>query len=526
MNLWAEIFSPAGDALGLCELIDANIERRLDGIGSIIVQVSSSKADAKLLRIGRRIHIYYSDDQFSKRSIVRGVLLRPQITPSTGPTITQWLVEDELHELKRVNTWHGHIYEDMRIADIAMDLIKRCPGWSLTVDPSIRDEITTLPANGISVFRAFYDLAQITGIHFRLRRLSEKHLEVGVFGEDAQLFLSNATEQNAESLSNHWMAFAADISLITDGTEIVNVIQPLAGSGSFPVSLRRSTLQSKYPIHKLTIDGRSVFVLRHEQSIAAYGEYQQVLIYDGDIPMSFDTTSTEPAAKILHQWAITQLKRIAVPQRTYTATAKKVHRTVLPGQKVFVQYRHNTYHFESVINHLDVNESLYVLRVSELYSVEGISQSWELSNVDAYYDTPERKLARAIQKGNRLHQITIEQQAKTLSANQQMLTNTTPISINYLMTQDVKDWGRLELTIRRQVNGPQKMRVRVTALGYEYGWLTNTFFDGEDEGYEKQIDLLDLIPFRFANWTITLTCDENVGIVDMELAIVEAFVSY
>lgn len=402
MKLWAEVLTPDGtNKLGVLKLVSCAVERRLDGAGRIEIVVPAGDLHAvSLLQIRRRVHLY-TDNPIGKRLIVRGILMRPSWRPEQESSVVTWEGEDELSELKNINTLRGMYFESDSAADIVRNLIGRVSGWGVKVEANLENLITTQKYDALSILKALSKLMETTGLHMRLGPEEvAQYLTVGTFGEDAGLRLTNTGRVHPiHVIGARDIGYLERIEIVQDGFNVVNWIEPLGGNGDYPLTLKRANKSSPYVVENtVASDGRKAYYLKDAASIAKYGMIQKVMQLTGAVPVTADTTSLILPANVLYDWGVVQLQRLKDPQWVYRATGVKIDKKIYAGQQVRLAYAGYAYHGQIPVRYVDIDEMVYVTKISEAYGPEGINTSFEISNKNNIYKSVAETIAESIRK--------------------------------------------------------------------------------------------------------------------------------
>lgn len=127
-------------------------------------------------------------------------------------------------------------------------------------------------------------------------------------------------------------------------------------------------------------DGRTLYYLKHQASITAYGQIEKVFTAEIS-PVSHSLQDTENAANALYDAAAAWLDRYALKQTSYKVQLKKCTQTIKPGQLVHMTYKGQlTDVDDNVVSWRDINDTFWVIKVSE--DLVNGDVDLELSDVD------------------------------------------------------------------------------------------------------------------------------------------------
>lgn len=381
MRLWADIYSPAGEALGLVNLVSVEINRALDGVGDMTLEVAGTDPAARsLMGVRRLARVWWINPARGRELLGEGVLLKREMTIAAGGVTARWTAADTLDELRNRSTFRGRVYEDSPVGAVVRDLLGIVGGWSAEIDEGEAIAATTTRRfDGQSVLGAIRAAAGGVGLHLRLK--SPRRLQVGKFGQSAGVVVRNIDRGGVKRGVERRAVYLESLTVVEDGYEVVNVVEPLWAAGSAALNLRRSDRTAPYPIMAVAQpDGRMSYRLEDADSIAEYGRVERVITMQ-DAP--FVAGSAVSASNTLYDWAATQLLQMRQPRRTYSVTGVKIDWGVLPGDVVRLAYR------GELVNRLglrvaddEIEGDFYVISVNEMYDINGARAMWEISNTD------------------------------------------------------------------------------------------------------------------------------------------------
>lgn len=452
-RLWAEVYTPAGNMLGIVSLVMAQVNRRLDAASEFTFRVPTSDENAvTLLQVWRRVRLFWDHPTKGKTRIGGGVLLSRQFADGAGSQETSWMGMDDLHELKRENTLRGLVYNNQSLAAVAADLVGNVAGWAVSVEAGLGS--TSRRFDGQSILSALLTVAQGAGVHLRLD--GERRIEIGAFGADAGLRITSI-RQSAFDIPSE-TAIIERLSVLQDGNDIVNWVEPVWGSGDGVLTLARSTRSSPYTIQTTTgPNGRPVYYLSDASSISTYGTVKTVLSM-ADAPYLTSDTQIN-AANVLYDWAAAELARRSIPQVVYSISGLKLDRGLLPGDKVRLAYRGEVQRNGLPIRYEDIDTLLWVIQVTESYDVNGQRWALEVSNVDAQPMNDITLLADSLIAAQ------TERLASKLSAtvsrysDTDTLSRSTPISIAFEIPSVTVDVGQCLVRVTRTSGDPRVVGV-------------------------------------------------------------------
>lgn len=468
MRIWAEVTEADGTVLGIVNLVSLTVTRRLDAAGEIRLDVLSSDIHgAKYMRLGRYVRVYVKQsDKHNKELIETGVLLHDTISVGqSGSLLTNWKATDGFEDFRRDNTLRGLVYNNRPIVDVVNGLLPS--GWNSTFDDVSGN--TSQRFDGLSLLKALERVRDHHGYHYRLGSGSQR-LQFGTFGKDSGVRVSNAAVADPALLDNAELILIQKLTVVEDGYDIVNWVEPISGPADAPLTLKQSTRISPYPIQTTTgPDGKTIYFCTDNASINLYGTIKAVLAPRSLIvPVEATAGALLNASNVLYDWMAAQLSRRSVPQVTYQVAGIKVDSTVRPGDKIRLTYKGQATQRGRVVKYVDVDEDLWVLSVTESYGVNGLLVSWEVSTVDVQPVSAVDVVADVIQS---------QQQATTsvsIQVDRQEVEDTLDVSVS--------SPGSLAFTVRDSTIFVASCKVTVTRTSEDGPGTVAFTLDGEAIG--------------------------------------------
>ena len=379
-RLWAEVYTPDGSKLGIVNLSAFSITHRLDAAGEINLQAATTDPNTEWLSLWREVRLYWEHPQRGATVAGHGILLQKSaVTPET----TGWDGLNLLEELRRANTLQGLIYDDIPVSVAIRDLLQRASGWSAAIDAGLPN--TSRRFDGQTVLQALLTLTQGVGVHLRWH--GDRRIDVGAFGSDSGVRLTNLPVPAVEVWFNSRVAIIDPPQVTYSGYDIANWMVPLWGNGDAVLSLQHTTRTTPYTVHSTTANGRTIYYICADDSIAEYGEIQRVLCMP-DAPYAGSSDKIINCANVLYDWAAAQLQRQKQPQTTYRVTGLKLDREVSPGDRVRLVYRGLVTRASGYPDYwLDIDEDVWVLAITRNYGADGLRFDLEISTLD--YQSPD-----------------------------------------------------------------------------------------------------------------------------------------
>ncbi len=312
-------------------LKSASVTRMLDGAGAIRLDAPGTDERAVTwLTNERRVRVYVEQLE-QVREIARGIINEVGYNDTASGFSISPTGTDSLEELKRRTVHYNRAYKDAAVKDVVADLVSLVPGWAATCNVT-----TPISArfDAVSVLKALQSVCEMQGLHLR-QTPGANIVEVGTFGDDSGLRLLrlvNPTQAHRDIYSNDDIALIERFQ-ITSSTKVVANRISVVGAGAnadSAFSLAKCTRTLPYPVIVETVNGRTLYILEDQASIALYGEIEQDIQIKEIAPLSNNDTDEERAANALYDAAAAWLQRNSVKQDTFRISVKKCTKTIRP----------------------------------------------------------------------------------------------------------------------------------------------------------------------------------------------------
>lgn len=448
MRLWADVTNAAGVKQGdgpVLHVTSASVTRRLDGAGTIQLEVPGSDVRAVgLLTNEARVRVYV-EQMGAVREIGRGIVR--QVTISEGASGERLSVDaiDTLDELKRRTVKYNRRYSNQTVAAVVSDLVSLVPGWLADCG-----EAATISArfDGISVLKALQTVAELQGLHVRLG--DGNTVEVGAFGEANGLTLVRV-EGGAGQMLTADVALIESMQISSSSEAVANRIS-VVGAGANADSAFSLAKCTRTPLIVETVNGRLVYLLEDTDSVARYGVIERDVQIKEIAPLSNTEVDEQRAANALYDAAAAWLRRNSTAVDTYRLVARGVQQTVRPGDKVRVMA---TGRVEQAGGggavYRQIDELLWVLSVTERVNLDGIVVEMDVANADRY----EADAARVVIGG--LEQIQLQGVAiqptinhYTYGPEQVQMNSSNPALVQLTVTDACFSIDRVLMRVRTQ----------------------------------------------------------------------------
>ncbi len=499
MRLWAEVFNAAGTTLqGVVNLAGCQLSRQLDTIGSVKITAPATDPNASdLLAFGKQVYVWETRPQ-GKTLIAQGILLQKRLSVNASSLSVTWDGYEITELIRRENTWIAKVYDDTPFEEVVADLLPS--GWAAKVDAGLA--AYSMRYDGANNWKALLDAVVKKGIHVRLAAGTIKKIEVGAFGDDSRLRISNLSQPHMELLDNPYIALIERLEVIENGYELFNRVIPLAGgNGDAAMTLKRATNTTPYTVQSATVNERTQYYLEDTASIAAYGLVTRTYSMPNLIPIAPTTGAVVNAANQLHEWACALLERRKAPQASYSCTVKKLNLPVRPGDKVTLNYFGEVYQAGAPVDYARIDDLFWVVSIDENYSVSGRSATLKLSSVDMAELDAERAIAQGLSElkdGQKGLSLKTQKNTWEQSATITSLSNATA---TFTFSADTVELARARLTITRYATDdthhglPDGLTVTVDglAISQDINGQDTPFLGGSSYGDSVTLDIEDKV---------------------------------
>ena len=384
MNLWAILETGSGTRLGEgpVAVASARVRRKLDGAGTLELELPATLRRAlELVQVGNRLRLFIHKDG-QQRRLGSGWIEYVALDDSAESLRMELRATDELAALARASVWMKRTWDNTPLQTVIADLAALI-GWS--ADCAIEDSVT-LKLEGTSILNALIRVAEETGYH--VRQVREREIEFGAFGESSGIVARRAAP-GAHRLNEPGVIIVQDIAVETTIEDLCNRVLVLGGlyqdgGTEYELSLADSTRTGPYTIQAMTLpDASTGYFLEDAASIATYGPVERVQRWNVQPAEPYGAPERQAAADQLYDAAAAWLSRRAQPQRTYQISAvQAIGENIHVGDRIQLQYSGAVRDQRGTLVYINVNESLWVLSVEEVYSPFELSVSLDLSNVD------------------------------------------------------------------------------------------------------------------------------------------------
>lgn len=386
MRILVDIYDPTGTTrLGegpvmTCE--SATVSRRLDGQGRLKLSGSlTDKRSGDLLQNERVVRVWL-DTEAGMREFARGVILEIRKAVNASNFTLDIDCADPMDAIARRTVRNGRQYTNATITSIASGLIALVPGWTTSVESGIASNLHSARFTGTNVFKALLRLAEERGYHLR-SGLANNQVEIGVFGADSGLTLTNLQGLGEGVLSNPNVLLIESLEVMENTRGVVNwVVGFGAGEGAAALTLRDSTRTTPYTINTVTDNGQTLYYLEDAASIATYGQNEKTVVFKTIAPVANSSTAKIAAANALYDAMAAYLQRSKDPQITYKVRGVKVTQTIRPGDKIRLWYNGTVQRDGQEYTYLEVDDTFWVLEVNERASDSGVMVDLVISTVD------------------------------------------------------------------------------------------------------------------------------------------------
>ena len=296
------------------------ITRTLDKSGAFSCRLPATDDRALALIQNERWVDVMKQRDAGLQSIFWGVIKKSTFAEVSGGSSRQVTGLDAIAELKHIDVGRGLIYRQSTLVSVVADLVSKVSGWTATVEASVADHVIDARFDGVKVLKALQTLIKNNGLHFRL--MSNRHLEVGVFGQSNGLRVMKTGSVTRELRSNPQVLVVDKLSVSTTSHELVNWIEGLgAGEGeAAALTLEHCTRSlangDPYDVGVTARNGQTVYYIANQASIDDIGLRTETVQYDDIIPLSNTYGDIVNAANALYDAIVADLDRRSVVQES------------------------------------------------------------------------------------------------------------------------------------------------------------------------------------------------------------------
>jgi hypothetical protein len=402
VGLWVDVFDSNGNRLGdgpVDTIRSVNVRRQFDGAGIFTISAVVSSRSIELLNNENRVKIYNEDANGAIRLVGQGIIEKRDVIESPSGIVLRVTGPDILDELTRKNVLLVRIFNQKTIQTVASELISLVPGWSVVVDSSIASNLVDARYDGTSVLKAFRDLVNRYGYHFRLSS-SDKIVTISQFGQDSGLRVFKTEVITQAMIRDPKLLFLQRLPQSTETGQLANWIIPLgAGEGTAGLTLEKSTRTSPYAIQSITgPDGDLLYYLADATSIATYGQIETIKTFKQIAALTNSETDIINAANALYDASAEWLTRNKDPIINYGLTVKNVKENILPGDKIHVNYKGQIITPRGeIVDYLSVRDDFWVIKATEAIGLDSHSVELEISNIDQRVNTVAEAVAESME---------------------------------------------------------------------------------------------------------------------------------
>lgn len=524
-RLWAEIWNPTQTTMyGTVNLAGLTVERNLDRIGLIRLELPVQDPNAQFLAIGRVAVCYTTHPYGRKRHVMTALLEKSTLkVTSTGDNV-QWQAADLLEELRRLTTYMGRNYAGYSFNDAVNDMMALATGWDTVLMGTDGD--TALRFDGTQILNALQTLGETHGYHFRLGATG-RTLEMGVFGASSGIRATNIRQANHTIDATGDVYLLDRLDLVTDGGEITNWIIPLMGNNEAFLhvgywanevgGIGGVVPEMLYNVNVID-DGNNnlIYTMSDAASVAAYGQRQRVIFADKLYPVG----SVTDASGLLYVWAQNWLLRHKDPQTVYRLSLSKWADRLKVGDKLQVIYRGEVYQSGEKVRYADIDAALWILKMTERYSIQGATLDLEVSAVDLFPSDPAEIIANAIENQKRRVAAPELRFKETVYSSSPSVNRSTPGTLAFNLSDNALLVARAYFTITRAntTTAPDTLEITVNGTLVTGG----PYLNGPGSGLAVGLDLRTYMTTSSVTaYTISVSCLYGSGTLDLTLDLFE-----
>lgn len=413
MRVSLEVYDPNGVKLGdgpVTFIKSASVTQQLDGAGTYSLDLMVDRRVLELVVNDNEIRLrVQQQDGWPEEEWVRGLVREANVDEQEAGTRISVSGPDTLDALTEKTVGIGISYQNASISTIVNSLLAFTPGWTASIDSAIASDLQTDRFDGASIFRCIKRVVEEKGVHFRNGRTANT-LEIGAFGSSVTTSsgarvraIKPPSEITPEMRANPEILFIERISKKKESDNVVNWALPIgAGEGSSALTLRDTTYAiynangtlyragtaSRYPIYRrVNANGIAEYYI----DASAGGRQRQLTFALKDIgSVANSDAARQLAANMIANTTMTYLDRQKVILETYRISAKDVKVDIRPGDLLPVDYKgqieviDETRPGPPTLTYLDVNQPMWVMKVTKKIADGDISHDYEVATIDRY----------------------------------------------------------------------------------------------------------------------------------------------
>ncbi len=429
MRIWADVYDTSGNKVtggSLMAIKSVTVSDQLDAAAPWSATIALDERALETLDYDQELRFYVqTDDQHPARELVRGILR--EISKAEQESGPEYNISgsNSLDALTEVTVGLGRTYEQETIQTVVTALTGLKSGWAASVDSAIATDLMTARFDGVHVFKALKRVAEEKGVHFR-SGLTPKTVEFGAFGERVTTAngLTIRAEQLPSTVGDELLTVdevigVSSISQKGKSRDVINWAIPMgAGEGIAATTLRDTTYTilnedgttyrvgargtPQYPIYR-RVNGAGL--AEYYIDASAGGNVRQKVVSFKDIgPVANSDLAKQLASDALADACIAWLERMRTVLESYRFSAKKVHVSLRPGDKIRLRYKGfveaggEDYGHQPHLTYINVDQDMWIMKVSTSYRDSGdISHDFEVNTIDRHVLDETRILVDALE---------------------------------------------------------------------------------------------------------------------------------
>lgn len=389
-QLWAEVYDATYTnklGVGPIRLIQADASAEYNGVGSGSIETIPLDPEfgiraLDLLSSKVIVEIWTQTPGFAKRKvnsfIVDDVTYAHQTSGfslSAAGTQTIDLLRNYTTHIAReyTNSTHNNVFNSLL----------SLAGWTRFSDGVSNTVGFSARFDGQSVLQCVRFIANNNGYTIRESTTTAKQLIISSNDTTSSVTLAYAKGDKRGIHFNDDVIMLERIEIVDDSRAMANWILPFgAGDGDAQLTLEDSTRDNLYTIETMTgPDGRTLYFLKDDTSIATYGQIERRLQFKGIAPIGVSSTSTQRGANVLYDAAEQWLSNNNSPIQMVYCSARNLQTTLNIGDKINLLYIEQVNHNGVPVTLKSIDDSFYIVSLSESLGSTGSTVQMALSSV-------------------------------------------------------------------------------------------------------------------------------------------------
>jgi hypothetical protein len=459
MNILADVYTPGWvkhpDAEGPIKILSASVNRKLDGAGTI--QIDVPVGDERTMRFfttETRVQIKVEQNG-QYREFCRGTIQKLRKNVSTGGKTRSGTGTDALADLKHVVSFA--VFDDT-LLNVAANQVAARAGWRVELEAGLENVTIDGRYTGASSLKILQTMAKQLGLHLREKlpqpMLGAPVLEMGRFATDINLTLMNINSAVPYQNDNADVAFITSMQILADSEDVTNAAF-VFGNGEGTAALTLKYSDDPDVKSRVEDDGKTYYYIEDAASIARYGRREMAVTFKEITQINNSVEGKRRSSNALLQAGREWMARAAVEQTTYRVSVTKCARTVRTGDMIRLWYHGDVRSaYDDVFADETVSGMFYITSASERLSPDGLSLDLEISNVDRPHQDTMSAVVQTMEDVRLIHR----EPKNTAIWSENTWTDTIMNDGNFAFSDH--KWAVFKLEIDEEITEIDRVRIR------------------------------------------------------------------